>query len=87
MKTIPLPLSDRDRLFAQHQEGTRKDVERTFGVLQSRFAILCYAARSWHRSTIAKIMYACIIMHNMIVEDEHDSYDGHYDFNYDQGEI
>jgi hypothetical protein len=30
-------------------------------------------------------MYACIIMNNMIVEDERDSYEGRHDYNYEQG--
>ena len=38
VKTIPLPQSKEHKLFAQHQEGARKDVERAFGVLQARFA-------------------------------------------------
>jgi hypothetical protein len=32
VKTIPLPQCDKDKLFAAHQEGARKDVERAFGV-------------------------------------------------------
>jgi hypothetical protein len=45
MKTIPLPQSDKHKLFAKFQEGERKDVERAFGVLQSRFSIVCHPAR------------------------------------------
>ena len=70
VKTIPLPQTEKDKLFAQHQEGARKDVERAFGVLQSRFTIVRRPARSWSRATIGNIMKACIILHNMIVEDE-----------------
>ncbi|KAG6419282.1 hypothetical protein SASPL_121498 [Salvia splendens] len=55
------------------QEAARKDVERAFGVLQARRAIVNGAARGWQQSRIADIMYACIIMHNMIVEDEQDN--------------
>ncbi|WVZ95325.1 hypothetical protein U9M48_041107 [Paspalum notatum var. saurae] len=86
VKSIPSPQSDRHKLFARKQESARKDVERAFAALQSRFAILRYAARYWHRSTLSDIMYACIILHNMIVEDERDSYAraGNYDLNYDQ---
>jgi hypothetical protein len=40
VKTIHLPQCGKDKLFAEHQEGARKDVERVFGVLQARFAIL-----------------------------------------------
>jgi len=60
--------------FAKKQEAARKDVERAFGVLQARFAILRGPARFWKQETLANIMYACIILHNMIVEDERDSY-------------
>ena len=73
VKSIRAPQNARDRLFAKKQESARKDVERAFAALQSRFAILRYAARYWHRSTLSDIMYACIILHNMIVEDERDN--------------
>jgi hypothetical protein len=50
------------------QEAVRKDVERDFGVLQSRFAIVRGPARLWEQ-TLSDIMIACIIIHNMIVEE------------------
>ena len=31
------------------------------------------------------IMYACIILHNIIVKDERDAYESLFDFNYDDG--
>jgi len=40
IQTISCPQDDKPRLFSQFQEATRKDVERTFGVLQARFAII-----------------------------------------------
>jgi len=52
------------------QEGARKDVERAFGVLQARFEILKNPIRQWDLGTIEDIMMACIILHNMIIEDE-----------------
>ncbi|XP_047961970.1 protein ALP1-like [Salvia hispanica] len=73
VKTITCPTTDRRKLFAKKQEAARKDVERAFGVLQSRWAIVKGPARGWPRPLIADIMYACIIMHNMIVEDEGDN--------------
>jgi hypothetical protein len=33
MKTISLPQTNKQKLFAKFQEGVRKDVERAFGVL------------------------------------------------------
>src|SRR5438132_11737342 len=47
MKTIPSPLSNKDKCFAERQESVRKDVERAFGVLQARFKILHNPARLW----------------------------------------
>uniref|UniRef100_A0A0D3B2C6 DDE Tnp4 domain-containing protein n=1 Tax=Brassica oleracea var. oleracea TaxID=109376 RepID=A0A0D3B2C6_BRAOL len=61
-------------LFAQRQEAVRKDVERAFGVLQARFAIVKNPALFWDKVKIGKIMRACIILHNMMVEDERDGY-------------
>jgi hypothetical protein len=85
VKTIPLPQSDEAKLFAQKQEGCRKDVERSFGVLQKRWAIVRRPVRLWHRDDLADIMYGCIIMHNMIIEDEREANEINQDHTYDQG--
>jgi hypothetical protein len=50
--------------------STRKDAECAFGVLQSRFDIVNRPARLWKRNDVVNIVQACIILHNMIVEDE-----------------
>ena len=52
------------------QEAVHKDIERAFGVLKSRYAIIKQPARHWTTATLAHIMKACIILHNMTVEDE-----------------
>jgi hypothetical protein len=67
------PANSKDKIFAATQEAQRKDVERAFGVLQARFAIVRNPARFWDEATLRHIMLACIIMHNMIVEDERDA--------------
>ena len=54
------------------QKSFRKHVERAFGILQARFAIVRGPARGWDREDIQYIMMTCIILHNMIVEDERD---------------
>ena len=36
MKSISMPISDKDKLYAQEQEGKRKDIKRAFGVLRRR---------------------------------------------------
>ncbi|GKA44397.1 ALP1-like protein isoform X1 [Tanacetum coccineum] len=56
--------------FKKRQEGARKDVERAFGVLQGRWGIIQQPARQYHVNTIRRIMYSCIIMHNMILKDQ-----------------
>uniref|UniRef100_A0A0D3BLW2 DDE Tnp4 domain-containing protein n=1 Tax=Brassica oleracea var. oleracea TaxID=109376 RepID=A0A0D3BLW2_BRAOL len=61
----------KNSLFAQTQEAVRKDVEHVFGVLQARFAVV--PSHLWYKDKIANIMRACIILHNMIVEDERSS--------------
>uniref|UniRef100_A0A0D3BGD7 DDE Tnp4 domain-containing protein n=1 Tax=Brassica oleracea var. oleracea TaxID=109376 RepID=A0A0D3BGD7_BRAOL len=71
---IPIPQGPKAVLFAQRQEAVRKDVERAFGVLQARFAIIKNPALFGDKTKIGKIMRACIILHNMIVEDERDGY-------------
>ncbi|KAK2353814.1 hypothetical protein QL285_091400 [Trifolium repens] len=74
VKSIRLPQSEPDKLFAKYQEGCRKDIERAFGVLQARFKIIREPARLWDIADLSIIMRSCIILHNMIVEDERDSY-------------
>ncbi|QHO02203.1 Putative nuclease [Arachis hypogaea] len=78
VKSISKPQGKKRKLFAQYQEGQRKDVERAFGVLQARFAIIRGPARFWEKKKLANIMRACIILHNMIVEDERDTYAGNF---------
>jgi len=70
VKSITKPMGNKRQYFAKAQEAARKMVERAFGVLQSRFAIVRGSARFWDIETLTKIMRACVIMHNMIVEDE-----------------
>ncbi|XP_047979092.1 uncharacterized protein LOC125221010 [Salvia hispanica] len=73
VKTITCPTTNMRKLFAKKQEAARKDMERAFRVLQSRWAIVKGAARGWHCPIIVDIMYAYIIMHNMIVEYEEEN--------------
>ncbi|XP_021308022.1 uncharacterized protein LOC110432274 [Sorghum bicolor] len=70
IQSISRPVGNKRQYFAKAQEAARKMVERAFGVLQSRFAIVRGGARFWDIDTLAVIMRACVIMHNMIVEDE-----------------
>ncbi|CAL8993104.1 unnamed protein product [Prunus brigantina] len=78
VKSIPNPQSQKQKLFATYQEGYRKDVERCFGILQAQWLIVRGAARMFDEEILRSIMMTCIILHNMIVEDEYD---------YDAGDV
>ncbi|KAJ8772095.1 hypothetical protein K2173_027272 [Erythroxylum novogranatense] len=73
VQTIHDPRGPKKKLFAKMQEACRKDVERAFGVLQLRFAIIKGPTRFWEKFVLHDLMSACIIMHNMIIEDERDT--------------
>ncbi|OWZ16390.1 hypothetical protein PHMEG_0009833 [Phytophthora megakarya] len=68
--TISQPETPKEKYFAKQQEAARKDVERTFGVLQKRFHILKKPSQVWYAEDMLSVMKACVILHNMIVEDE-----------------
>ena len=72
VQTIQQPQGRKKKYFAMKQEACRKDVERAFGVLQSQFAIIAGPTRFWEKHVLHDIMITCIIMHNMIIEDERD---------------
>jgi hypothetical protein len=50
--------------------AARKDVERTFGILQAQFANVRGPPSFWNKNMLWYIMQACVIMHNMIIEDK-----------------
>ena len=51
--------------FVKLQERAKKDVDRAFGILQSRWGIVKNPCRQWELDTMAYI-----VLHNMIIEDE-----------------
>lgn len=69
ISTVHSPQTEKLSHFARCQEGARKDVERAFGVLQARFEIIKRPARSWFESNLTNILMACVVLHNMILED------------------
>ncbi|XP_039827539.1 uncharacterized protein LOC120689306 [Panicum virgatum] len=87
VKPISRPQSAKHKLYANYQESARKDVELAFGVLQKRWAIIRHPARLWEQHELANIMYACVILHNMIVEDERGSYGVPDENTYEQGQF
>lgn len=70
VKSFSQPVGEKAVYFTQKQESCRKDVERAFGVLQSRFAILTNPSKLWYQKDMNYIIKCCICLHNYIIEDE-----------------
>jgi hypothetical protein len=79
MKGMSVPQQEKHRFFSAKQSTLKKDVECTFDLVKKRFNILAIPGRSYSQHTLGLIMHACIILHNMIINDERD---GGYDENY-----
>nr|XP_029709624.1 uncharacterized protein LOC109399029 [Aedes albopictus] len=73
VQTISAPVGQKRKHFAEMQESARKDVERVFSVLSEKFAMIKNPARLWNKHDLAAIMRCCIILHNMIIEDQRDT--------------
>nr|GEV12551.1 hypothetical protein [Tanacetum cinerariifolium] len=70
VKLFTVATDPKHAYFKQRQESARKDVERAFGVLQGRWGLIQQPTRAYKVNTLRRIMYAGIIMHNMILEDQ-----------------
>jgi hypothetical protein len=68
MKTLPVACGRMWKRYASWQEAARKDIERAFGVLQSKFRIVRNPIEKWHIENIQETVTTCIILHNMMVE-------------------
>lgn len=64
VKTTSHLQAEKRKLFAKYLEGQRRDVERAFAVLQYRFTIIRDPTQFWEKEDLAKILRACIILHN-----------------------
>ncbi|XP_071695847.1 protein ALP1-like [Rutidosis leptorrhynchoides] len=69
IKAYSTPTDEPRAKFKRFQESAHKDVERTFGVLQGRFHILQMVGRPHTINKLRRILYRCVLLHNMIVED------------------
>ncbi|XP_076909982.1 uncharacterized protein LOC143567446 [Bidens hawaiensis] len=63
------PTDEKCQNFKKKHESARKDIERAFGVLKKRWSIIRQPARFLQMDKLINIMYTCIILHNMILED------------------
>ncbi|GJU64346.1 ALP1-like protein isoform X1 [Tanacetum coccineum] len=70
VNTFSIAMDEKTLRFKRVQENARKDIERAFGVLQGRWGIIRQPARALQINTLKRIMYCCIILHNMILQSE-----------------
>jgi hypothetical protein len=70
VKSIHNPTSRKQKLFSTMQEAKRKDIERAFGILQSRFHVLTTGCRFWSREFMHSVIKCCVILHNLIIDYE-----------------
>nr|GEW17630.1 protein ALP1-like [Tanacetum cinerariifolium] len=70
VKSFTVATDPKHTYFKQRQESARKDVERAFGVLHGRWRLIQQPPLAYEVNTLRRIMYAGIIMHNMILEDQ-----------------
>ncbi|XP_026447639.1 uncharacterized protein LOC113348114 [Papaver somniferum] len=64
-------LSLKKKLFNTYQGSKRKGVERAFGTLKRKFAIMNNPCMYWKKSDMKSTMRGCMMMHNMVVENEY----------------
>ncbi|XP_022032098.1 uncharacterized protein LOC110933171 [Helianthus annuus] len=69
VKTLSCPDDEKRLYFKKKQDSTRKDIKRAFGVLKKRWSIIAQPSRILEKSKMRNVMYTCIILHNMILED------------------
>jgi len=69
VKVFTCQTDDKRKKFKTVQELARKDIERAFGVLIQCWHIIHHPARAWHPKKLRNIIYTCIILHNMILEE------------------
>ncbi|XP_071687209.1 uncharacterized protein [Rutidosis leptorrhynchoides] len=69
IKAYQSPTDEPCAKVTRFQESARKDVERTFGVLQGRFNILRVPGRAWRAKKMHRILCCCVLLHNIIQED------------------
>ena len=73
-KTNPSPTTQMEIKYSKRHEYVRKDIERCFGVLISKYEILARPIRLWYMDDINTIMQCCVILHNMTIETRRDSF-------------
>ena len=66
---IKQPISPEETIYTKWQEGTRKDMERAFGVIKSTWTFCQNPIEMWEIDNITSRVTACLISHNILVLD------------------
>ncbi|GJR73411.1 probable flavin-containing monooxygenase 1, partial [Tanacetum coccineum] len=71
IKSIKNPCTNDHKqiLYKTKHEAARKDVEQAFGVLKKKWKLIKHPAQGLSRRRLSDVMYTCIILHNMIIQD------------------
>lgn len=67
VKTLSVPVTTKEEIYAAWQEATRKDVERGFGVLQSKFHVLVHKVQLHAIHDFVSVVNCCMLLHNWMV--------------------
>ena len=70
VKSFTIASNPKNAAWKVKQESARKDIERAFGVLHGRWRVIAQPAHAFTVAKLRRIMYSCIIMHNMILKDQ-----------------
>ncbi|XP_022014104.1 uncharacterized protein LOC110913589 [Helianthus annuus] len=65
-----IPSRRDEKKFKRQHEAARKDVERAFCVLKSKWGVLSRPMRARSIRKNRNVVYTCIILHNMILKDD-----------------
>ncbi|XP_071732232.1 uncharacterized protein [Rutidosis leptorrhynchoides] len=69
VKSFKRPIDPKTSKFKKYQESIREDIEWAFAILQGRFQIFQQPAKSYYICKIKRFVLTCVILHNMITED------------------
>ena len=71
VKTIPNPVGEKMKRFAQEQESARNYVERAFDVLQSRWGVYRYPANTWSMQKLWEVTTRENLIHRILAAARH----------------
>lgn len=69
IKAFKYSTDPKEKKFKKVQESARKNVERAFSVLKGKWGILNRPLQPHTIERISKLVYTCVILHNMIIHD------------------